>query len=97
MSILPMSAQMALKSVTLVGDAGAKRIVRVMLGGEADCQPVSWWELTGNAIKVRNTKNIDVAAQRGAGRADWQLALSEESWVSNDAGDEAAEGKDGAE
>ena len=37
MSILPMSAQMALKSVTLVGDAGAKRIVRVMLGGEADC------------------------------------------------------------
>lgn len=54
-------------------------------------------ELTSDAVKVGNTKNINVAALGGARRADRQLTVVEHGWESEGAGDEAAEGEDGGE
>lgn len=48
-------------------------------------------ELTSDAVQVRDTKNIDVAAKWRSRGTDGKLTLSDESWESDGAGDEGAE------
>lgn len=92
MSIFPISAQIELNSVTLVGNVGAihDHSQYAALKGIAYFRK----KLTSDAVKVGNTKNINVAALGGARRADWQLAVVEHGWESEGAGEEAAKDED---